>query len=83
MFGSKRALKGGRITAVEEEPGMPGPKQRRKVTRDEEEAFPRHTQVSAKEGSCRRRPEEVERRPAEAEMPKKWRSMVQRGLTEA
>ena len=40
---------------MEEEPGMSGPKQRRKVTGDEEEAFPRHTQVSAKEGSCRRR----------------------------
>ena len=63
MFGSKRALKGGWITAVEEEPGMPGPKQRRKVTGDEEEVFPRHTQVSAKEGSFRRRPEEAERRP--------------------
>ena len=40
---------------MEEEPGMSGPKQRRKVTGDEEEAFPRHTQVLAKEGSCRRR----------------------------
>ena len=38
---------------MEEELGMSGPKQRRKVTGDEEEAFPRHTQVSAKEGSCR------------------------------
>ena len=56
---------------MEEELGMLGPKQRRKVTGDEEEAFPRHTQVLAKEGSCRRRPEEAERRPAEAEMPKK------------
>ena len=56
---------------MEEEPGMSGPKQRRKVIGDEEEAFPRHTQVSTKEGSCRRRPEEAERRPAEAEMPKK------------
>ncbi|WKA05208.1 hypothetical protein VitviT2T_023187 [Vitis vinifera] len=69
MFGSKRALKGGRITAVEEEPGMSGPK--REVTGDEEEAFPRHTQVSTKEGSCRQRSSEAERRPAEAEMPKK------------
>ena len=43
MFGSKRALKGGRITVVEEELGMSGPKQRRKMTGDEEEAFPRHT----------------------------------------
>ena len=68
---------------MEEEPGMLGSKQMRKVTGDEEEAFPRHTQVSAKEGSCRRRPEEAERRPAEAEMPKKWRSRVQRGLMEA
>ena len=40
---------------MEEEAGMLGPKQRRKVTGDEEEAFPRHTQVSAKERSCRRR----------------------------
>ena len=56
---------------MKEEPGMSGPKQRRKVTRDEEEAFPRHTQVSAKEGSCRRRPKEAERRLAEAKMPKK------------
>ena len=71
MFGSKRALKGGRITAVEEEPGMLGPKQRRKVTGDEEEAFPRHTQVSAKEESCRWRLEEAKRRPTKAEMPKK------------
>ena len=55
---------------------MSGPKQRRKVTRDEEEVFPRHTQVSAKERSCRRR-------PSEAERPKKWRSRVWRGLTEA
>ena len=47
---------------MEEEPGMSGPKQRRKVTRDEEEAFPRHTQVSAKEGSCRRRLKEDSRR---------------------
>ena len=54
---------------MEEEPGMSGPKQRRKVTGDEEEAFPRHTQVSAKKGSRGRRPEE-------AEMPKKWRSRV-------
>ena len=61
---------------MEEEPGMSGPKQRRKVTEDEEEAFPRHTQVSAKEGSCCRRPEEIERRPVEAEMEKKWRSRV-------
>ncbi|KAL6311757.1 hypothetical protein AAG906_022426 [Vitis piasezkii] len=38
---------------MEEEPGMSGPKQRRKVTGDEEEAYPRHT-VPAKEGSCRR-----------------------------
>ena len=53
---------------MEEEPGMSGPKQRRKVTGDEEEAFPRHTQVLAKEGSCRRRLKE----DAEAEMPKKW-----------
>ena len=68
---------------MEEEPGMLGSKQMRKVTGDEEEAFPRHTQVSTKEGSCRRRPEEAERRPAEAEMPKKWRSRVQRGLMEA
>ena len=68
---------------MEEEPGMSGPKQRRKVTGDEEEAFPRHTQVLTKEGSCRRRPEEAERRPAEVEMPKKWRSRVWRGLTEA
>ena len=56
---------------MEEELGMSGPKQRRKVTGDEVEAFPRHTQVSTKEGSCCRRPEEVERRSAEAEMPKK------------
>ena len=56
---------------MEEEPGMPGPKQRRKVTGDEEEVFPRHTQVSAKEGSCRRRPEEAEKRLAKVEMPKK------------
>ena len=83
MFGLKRALKGGRITAVEEEPGMSRPKQRKKVTGDEEEAFSRHTQVSAKEGSFCRRPKEAERRPAEAEMPKKWRSRVRRGLTEA
>ena len=62
---------------MEEEPGMSGSKQRRKVTGDEEEAFPRRTQVSAKEGSCRWRPEEAERRPVEAkrrpakvEMPK-------------
>ena len=68
---------------MEEEPGMSGPKQRRKVTGDEEEAFPRHTQVLTKEGSCRRRPEEAERRPAEVEMPKKWRIKVRRGLTEA
>ena len=68
---------------MEKEPGMSGPKQRRKVTGDEEEAFPRHTQVSAKEGSCRWGLEEVERRLAEAEMPKKWRSRVRRGLTEA
>ena len=66
---------------MKEEPGMSGPKQRRKVTRDEEEAFPRHTQVSAKEGSCRRRPKEAERRLAEAKMPKKWRIRVRRGLT--
>ena len=56
---------------MEEELGMSGPKQRRKVTGDEVEAFPRHTQVSAKEGSCRRRPEEAERRPTEIEMPTK------------
>ena len=63
---------------MEEEPGMSRPKQRKKLTGDEEEAFSRHTQVSAKEGSCRRRPEEAERRPVEAEkrlakveMPKK------------
>ena len=68
---------------MEEEPGMSGPKQRRKVTGDEEEAFPRHTQVSAKEESCRRRSEEAERRPAVAKMPKKWRSRVRRGLTKA
>ena len=68
---------------MEEEPGMSGPKQRRKMTRDEEEAFPRHTHVSAKEGSWRQRLEEAERRPAKAEMPKKWRSRVQRGLKEA
>ena len=68
---------------MEEEPGMSRLKQRRKVTGDEEEVFPRHTQVSAKEGSCRRRPEEAERRPAEAKMPKKWISRVRRGLTEA
>ena len=68
---------------MEEEPGMSGPKQRRKVTGDEEEAFPRHTQVSAKERSCHWRPEEAERRPAEVEMPKKWRIRVQRGLMEA
>ena len=55
---------------MEEEPGMSGPKQRIKVIGDEEEAFPRHTQVSAKEWSCRRRLEEAERRPVEAEMPK-------------
>ena len=61
---------------MEEEPGMAGPKQRRKVTGYEEKAFPRHTQVSAKERSYRRRPEE-------AEMTKKWRSRVQRELTEA
>ena len=68
---------------MEEEPGMSGPKQRRKVTGDEEEAFPRHAQVSAKEGSCRRRSEEAKRRPLVAEMAKKWRSWVRRGLTEA
>ena len=68
---------------MEEEPGMSGPKQRRKVTGDEEEAFPRHTQVSAKEGSYRRRLKEAERRIAEAEMPKKWRNRVRRGLTKA
>ena len=68
---------------MEEELGMSGPKQRRKVTGDEEEAFPRHTQVSAKEESCRRRSEEAERRPAVAKMPKKWRSRVRRGLTKA
>ena len=68
---------------MEEEPSMSGPKQGRKVTRDEEEAFPRHTQVSAKEWSCRRRLEEAERRPVEAEMPKKWKSRVLRGLKEA
>ena len=56
---------------MEEEPGMSGPKQRKKVIGDEEEAFPRHTQASAKERSFRRRPEEAERRPAEAKMPKK------------
>ena len=56
---------------MEEEPGMAGPKQRRKVTAYEEKAFPRHTQVSTKEGSCRRRLEEVERKPAEAKMQKK------------
>ena len=56
---------------MEEEPGMSGPKQRRKVTGNEEKAFPRHTQVSAKEGSCRRRPKEAEKRLAEVEMPKK------------
>ena len=59
---------------MEEELGMLGPKQRRKVTGDEEEAFPRHTQVSAKEGSYCWRPEEAERRLAEAEMPKKWKA---------
>ena len=59
---------------MEEELGMSGPKQRRKVTGDEEEAFLRHTQVSAKEGSCRQRPEEAKRRPVEAEMLKKWKS---------
>ena len=68
---------------MEEKPGMLGPKQRRKVTRDEEEAFPRRTQVSAKEGSCYRRAEEAERRPAEVEMPKKWKSRIRRGQTEA
>ena len=68
---------------MEEELGMSGSKQRRKVTGDEEEAFPRRTQVSAKEGSCRWRPEEAERRPVEAKMPKKWKSRVWRGLTEA
>ena len=68
---------------MEEKLGMSGPKQRRKVTGDEEEAFPRGTQVSAKEGSCRRRSKEAERRPAEAEMPKKWKSRVRRGLKEA
>ena len=82
-FGSKRALNGGRTTAVEEEPGMSRLKQRRKVTGNEEEAFPRHTQVSAKERNCCQRPEEVERIPMEAEMPKKWRSRVWRGLMEA
>ena len=56
---------------------MLGPKQRRKVTGDEEEAFPRHTQVSAKEESCRRRPSEVERRPTEAWNAKK---MEKQGL---
>ena len=47
---------------MEEEPGMSGPKQRRKVTGDEEEAFPRHTQVLAKEESCRRRLKEDPRK---------------------
>ncbi|KAL6327587.1 hypothetical protein AAG906_021878 [Vitis piasezkii] len=37
---------------MEEEPGMSGPKQRRKVTGDEDEAFPRHT-VPAKEGAAK------------------------------
>ena len=59
---------------MEEEPGMSGPKQRRKVIGDEEEAFPRHTQVLTKEWSYRWRLEEAERRPVEAEMPKKWRA---------
>ena len=68
---------------MEEEPGMAGPKQRRKVTGYEEKAFPRHTQVSAKEGSYRRRSKEVERKPAEVEMQKKGISKVQRGLMEA
>ena len=65
---------------MEEEPGMSGPKQRRKVTVDEEEAFPRHT-PGLNQG--RELPSEAERRLAEAKMPKKWRSRVRRGLTEA